>query len=54
MRRVLILWCDWASAHPAPYLSGCLLIGLALRWLLAGGDWQLLIDPRFPLLLRHH
>jgi len=49
MRTLLRLWFAFAERHTGLYLSGCLLLGLLLRFHLAAGDWHLLIDPRFPL-----
>jgi len=49
MRTLLRLCFAFAERHTALYLSGCLLLGLLLRFHLAGGNWHLLIDPSFPL-----
>jgi hypothetical protein len=42
----------FAEQRPGLYLAGCCLFGLALRLLMAGGDWGRFIDPLYPLIHR--
>ena len=48
MRSIISL----AERRPGLYLAGCCLLGLALRLLMAGGDWGRFVDPLCPLIHR--
>jgi hypothetical protein len=42
----------FAERHPIAYLAGCALLGLTIRYLMAGGDIGRFVDPLYPLI--HH
>jgi hypothetical protein len=42
----------FAERYPIAYLAGCCVLGLAIRWFMAGGDMGRFIDPLYPLIHR--
>lgn len=42
----------FAERRPGLYLAGCIALGFALRYLIAGGDMGRFIDPLYPLIHR--
>jgi hypothetical protein len=43
---------EFAERHPIPYLAGCCVLGLTIRWFMAGFDMGRFVDPLYPLIHR--
>lgn len=43
---------NFATKHPAAYLTGCVIVGFTLRFAMAHGNWGLFFNPLYPLFVR--